>query len=307
VVNAGKKQKQIWEVFAGRGMGWFAGAVDGDDAFPAEDCSMPPAPNTPKGTLTGTVRDRDSNALLVGATVAFGGHNSGFAGDYAATTNASGVYTITGIFPGTYPKVFARSGAGYDPNVTTVSVPSHTVVLNWTLRRDWAALSGGASIVDFNGDDFTIFGCGVPSMFDQSQGSGWSTDAVLTNPADHSVVDPRFVTVQLPTPVDIVDLQINPSGTCGDGASAGAGDFRVETSTDGVTYNVAATGHFGLASRGRMNSVALAAGTGTDVRFVRYTMLGTQLHDSLPGATCPTNASACLFVDSVELAVYGTP
>jgi hypothetical protein len=307
VVDAGKKQAKIWEIFAGRGMGWFAGAVDGDDAFPVEDFSTPPSPNTPRGTLTGTVRDRDTNALLVGATVAFGGHNSGFAGDYAATTNASGVYTITGILPGTYPKVFARSGAGYDPNSQTVSVPSHTVVLNWQLRRDWAALSGGATITDFNGDDFTIFGCGAPSMFDQSQGSGWSTDAVLTNPADHSVIDPRFVTVQLPAPIDIIDLQINPSGTCGDGASAGAGDFTVETSTDGVTFVLAASGHFGIPSRGKMNSVPLTAGTGTDVRFVRYTMRGTQLHDSLPGATCPTNASACLFVDSVELAVYGTP
>lgn len=306
VVDGGRKQNKIWQVFANRGMGWFAGAVDGDDAAPVEDFSMPPAPNTPKGSLTGTVRDRDSNAPIAGAIVAFGGHNSGFAGDYAATTNASGVYTITGIFPGTYPKVFARS-AGFDPNVQTVSVASRVNTLNWTLRRDWAALSGGATVTDFNGDDFTIFGCGPPSMFDQSQGSGWSTDAVLINPADHSVIDPRFVTVELPVAVDIVDLQINPSGTCGDGQSASAGDFTVETSTDGVTFTLAASGHFGVANRNRMNTVPLNAGTGTDVRFVRYTMLGTQLHDSLPGATCPTNASACLFVDSVELAVYGTP
>jgi hypothetical protein len=306
VVNGGRKQNTIWSVFAHRGMGWFAGAVDGDDAAPVEDFSMPPAPGTPTGTLTGTVRDQDTTAPIAGAVVAFGGHASGFAGGYAATTNASGVYTITGIFAGTYPKVSARS-AGYDPKVQTVTIRSGVNVLNWTLRRDWAALSGGATVVAFNGVDYTIFGCGPPSMFDQSQGSGWSTDAILTNPADHSVIEPRFVTVQLPVAVDIVDLQINPSNTCGDGGSASAGDFTVETSTDGVTFLLAASGHFGIPNRNRMNSVPLNAGTGTDVRFVRYTMNGTQLHDSSPGQTCPAAFSACDFVDSVELAVYGTP
>jgi hypothetical protein len=319
VVNAGKKQNQIWQVFAARGMGWFAGSIDGDDTTPVEDFSMPPAPNTPRGSLTGVVRDQDSGLPISGATVAFGGHNSGFAGDYAATTNASGQYLISGIFPGTYPKVFAR-GAGYDPVSGTLSIPSRTVVLNWTLRRDWAALAGGASVVDFNGDDFTAFGCGAPSMFDQSQGSGWSTDSVLTQVGvDESKVAERFVVVQLPVAVDIVSLQVNPSGTCGDGASASTGDFVIRTSTDGITFNLAASGHFGVANRGRMNNVVLNAGTGTDVRFVRYEMRGTQLIESAiangqanPATTCsnpnpPAAFSACAFVDSVELAVYGTP
>ncbi|MGE5828556.1 MAG: M36 family metallopeptidase [Micromonosporaceae bacterium] len=306
ILNGGSKKTKIWQTFSHRGMGWFAGSVDGDDTAPAEDFSMPPAPGTPTGTLTGTVRDQDTNAPIAGALVFFGGHASGFAGDYAAVTNGSGVYSISGILAGTYPKVAARS-AGYDPNVQTVSVPSHTLVLNWLLRRDWAALAGGATVVDFNGDDFTIFGCGPPSMFDQSQGSGWSTDSILTNPADHSVIQPRFVTVQLPAAIDIVSLQINPSGTCGDGASASAGDFTVETSTDGVIFVLAASGHFGIPNRNKMNNVPLNAGTGTNVTHVRYTMNGTQLHDSAPGATCPGPFSACLFVDSVELAVYGTP
>ena len=43
VVNGGKKQNKIWQVFAHRGMGWFAGSVDGDDTTPVEDFSMPPA------------------------------------------------------------------------------------------------------------------------------------------------------------------------------------------------------------------------------------------------------------------------
>jgi extracellular elastinolytic metalloproteinase len=309
-VNGGKKQKQIWTVFAGRGMGWFAGSVDGDDTTPVEDFSMPPSPTTPTGSLTGVVRDRDTGTPIAGAIVAFGGHASGFAGSYAATTNASGQYTISGIFAGTYPKVFAR-GAGFDPVVQTVSVASRTNVLNWTLRRDWAATAGGASVVDFNGEDNSGFGCGPPQLFDQSQGSGDSTDVVFANPADDAVIDPRFVTVQLPVGVNIAELQINPTATCGDGGSASTGDFTVETSVDGVTFTLAASGHFGAAARGHMNTVPLNAGTGTNVHFLKYTMKGTQLHDSGGAANQCTNGpggfSACAFVDSVEVAVYGAP
>ncbi len=113
VVNRGRAHAAIWKVFAGRGMGYFAGAIDGDDTTPVEDFSAPPRPGTPTGSLTGTVTESDSGAPVAGATVAFGGHNSGFAGDLAAVTGADGTYSIEGIFPGSYPKVFA-SGPGFD-------------------------------------------------------------------------------------------------------------------------------------------------------------------------------------------------
>jgi hypothetical protein len=100
VVNKGRNQTKIWQVFAARGMGWFAASADGDDVGPVEDFSMPPAPNTPTGTLSGVVTDLDTGALVGGAVVGFGGHASGFAGDYAATTNPDGTYTISGILPG---------------------------------------------------------------------------------------------------------------------------------------------------------------------------------------------------------------
>ncbi|WP_242546360.1 carboxypeptidase-like regulatory domain-containing protein [Amycolatopsis sp. MtRt-6] len=82
-------------------MGYFAAATDGDDIQPVEDFSMPPAADTPRGTLTGTVTDQDSGAPIAGVTVAFGGHASGFAGGLVATTAADGTYTISGILPGT--------------------------------------------------------------------------------------------------------------------------------------------------------------------------------------------------------------
>ena len=60
--------------------------------------------------------------------------------------------------------------------------------------------------------------------------------------------------------VNIGELQINPSNTCGDGGSASTGDFRVETSPDGVNWTEAASGHFGVADR-NMHAVPLAPET----------------------------------------------
>ena len=286
-------------MFAARGMGWFAGAVDGDDAAPAEDFSMPPAPNTPTGSITGHVTNADTGAVVSGAVVAFGGHNSGFAGSYAALTDASGAYTISGILPGTYPKVFSR-GPGYDPVVRTLSVASHSSTVNWALRRDWAASAGGASIGAFTPPDFTPFGCGPINLIDQSLGAGWGSDAPTTmNPGE---TFPKSVVVNLPVAVNISQLQIDPANTCGDAGSASTGDFKVETSTDGVTFQVAATGHFTPAQR-VLTTVPLAAGTGNAVKAIRYSMISTQVADL--GGTCPGAFSGCDFMDSTELAVYG--
>ena len=301
VANKGKLSKTIWKVFAHRGMGYFAGAVNGDDTAPVEDFSMPPAANTPRGSLTGSVTDSATKAAVSGATVLFGGHASGFAGDYAATTGADGKYTISDILPGTYPKV-AASGAGYDPQVQTVSVGARVNTLNWSLRRDWAASGGGGSIVDFDLPDYTSFGCGPINLIDQSQGSGWGSDAEVIG-GTGTKVNPKHVTIKLPAAVTISELTINPSATCGDAGSSSTGDFKVETSVDGTTWTLGAQGHFTPAQR-VATPVALAAGSGTGVQFVRYTMMSTQVADL--GGTCPGAFTGCDFMDSTELAVYGS-
>jgi extracellular elastinolytic metalloproteinase len=300
VVNDGKLQKRIWQVFAARGMGFFAGAVDGNDAQPVEDFSMPPGANTPRGSLTGKVTDADTGAAVAGAVVAFGGHNSGFAGDYAATTDAAGSYTINGILPGTYPKVFAR-GAGFDPVVQTVSVGARANTVNWPLRRDWAAAAGGGKITDFTPPDYTPFGCGPGGLIDQSQAAGWGSDAP-TNPAPSA--QPKFAVIQLPVAVNISELQVNPSSTCGDAGSASTGDYKVETSKDGTTWTLGNAGHFTPNDR-KATTVPLAAGSGAGVRFIRYTMISTQVKDL--GGTCPGAFDGCNFMDSTEVGVYGKP
>jgi hypothetical protein len=298
VVAGGRDQHAIWKVFTNRGMGFFAATVDGSDTAPIEDFSTPPAAGAAKGSIAGTVTNRDTGQPAAGVAVTFGGHSSGFAGSYAAVTDAGGHYKISNIFAGTYPKV-AASGSGFERQVQTVTVTRKPATVDWAVRRDWAATQGGAQLVGFNGDDGSDFGCGPAQAIDMSQGTGWSSDAVLTGGTS---IEPRFITVQLPAAIDLTSIEVDPSGNCGDDPSASTGDYRVETSPNGTTWTVAATGHFGPADRDRMNAVPLTAGK-TGVQFVRYTMLGTQVADE--GGTCPSDLSGCQFADTVEVGVYG--
>jgi extracellular elastinolytic metalloproteinase len=293
VVNGGNLQKTIWKVFAKRGMGYFAAATDGDDDRPVEDFSLPPAADTPRGTLSGTVKNQDTGAPAAGVTVAFSGHASGFGGGLEATTAADGTYTISGILPGTYPKVIAR-GAGHDPQEMTLSVPSHEFRQDWTVRRDWAAAAGGGSVASFTGPDVGPV-CGPGGMIDQSQTRGW-----LSEVKDGG----QNVVIKMPAKVDIAQLMINPGPACAPFEGVITGHYRVETSADGTTWTTAAAGGFPPGTT-MPTPVAVSAGAGNGVQYIRYTMLTTQDQDAGP---CPPGnvKFGCYLIASNELAVYGT-
>jgi len=292
----------IWRVFAARGMGWFAGTVNGDDSVPAQDFSMPPKPGSPRGALRGTVTDADTGRPVAGVAVAIGGHTSGSPVSYADVTDGHGRYDIRGVWSGTYPKVTA-SGTGYDSVVRPVTVPGGTTtVVNFAVRRDWAAGSGGAAVTAFDGPDFTPFGCGPAAAIDQSLGTGWgsTSDLVAGLPGP---MTPKSLTVRLPSSVQVSSFGVDPNATCGDAGSASTADYRIETSANGTTWRTAAEGTFGVDDRGRLNAVAPAGGTGDGVRFVRFTMITPQVFDI--GGSCPGAFSGCDFMDLSELAVYG--
>jgi extracellular elastinolytic metalloproteinase len=348
VDNGGANHDTIWHVFANRGMGFFAAAVDGGDVAPAEDFSMPPT-GKPDGRIEGTVTDADSGQPIAGVIVQFGGHNSGFTGTLAAITNAKGEFKIKNIFPGTYPKVSA-SGAGFDPQVQTVVVTgkggdddhgkgndlrgrgkdkdeNKQQPVNFQLRRDWASLSGGGSISDFNGPDFTPFGCGPSSAIDQSEANGWGSTTDGDDGVATGKVTPKFAVVQLPRAVDVSEITVNPSNTCGDSGSASTRGFRVEVSSDGTTFTQVAAGVFYLANRAKENTVF--TGTQANVKFVRFTMLNPQVPTVAGATTCTgpadcgtdpednsgvalhctppnvENFSGCPFMDMSEIKVFG--
>jgi extracellular elastinolytic metalloproteinase len=298
----GSHHATIWQVFAHRGMGYFAGTVDGDDTQPVEDFQTPPPP-TPFGKLVGKVVDQDTGKPIEGIRVAFGGHSSGFASDLAGLTKQNGLYDIKRVPVATYPKVFA-SGAGYDMVVLpTVSIGADdATVVNWKLRRDWASIFGGASIKSFTGPDYTDFGCGPDKAIDQTLGNGWGSDSIDES-GGH--ITPEIV-VQLPTSVTVTEFGIDPANTCGDEATASTKDYRVETSADGTTWTVAKEGTFGNADRGRLNLVAPTAGA-TSVRYVRFTMLNQQLAAPCSGTGANPAQSGCAFADMSEFELYGRP
>jgi hypothetical protein len=287
---SGANHDTIWSVFANRGMGFFAGSLSGDDSHPVEDFSLPPAPDAPKGTLTGTVTDQDTGLPIPGVVVAFGGHASGFSDDLAGTTDDNGTYEIQNIPFGDYPDVSA-SGAGYDtvvaPGKLTINQASTTQ--DFQLRRDWASLGGGGSIKEFTGPDFSDFGCGPTGAIDQSQGNGWGS---VTNSAgvDDGTTSPEHIVVQLPVAVDISEIQINPSNTCGDPGSSSVRGFTVETSTDGTNFTQVSTGVFYASARGHLNTITLS-GPLTGIQYVKFTFLNPQV--PLAGFGACTDATSC--------------
>jgi hypothetical protein len=324
-VAGGASHATIWSVFARRGMGYFAGAVDGDDLQPAEDFSTPPAANTPQGKLNGSVTDQDTGKAIVGASVYFGGHASGFPGDLAGTTNNGGAYQISGIVFGTYPKVVARA-PGFDRVVLpSLAINRSVTSQSFSLRRDWASLGGGGSVVSFTGPDYTDFGCGPTGAIDQSLGNGWGSDTD-SNAQNTGKVTPKQVTIALPAAVNIAEIAIDPSNTCGDPGSAATHHYTVETSTNGTTWTLANEGHFYAANRGHLNSVPLTAGSSVGVRFLRFTMINPMVPEVGNACTDATNCGdngvaqrcgptppnpgsfgGCTFMDMSEIEVYGRP
>lgn len=301
-IYGGKDDAKIWKVFAHRGMGWFAGALSGDDSAPAEDFSLPPSSTTPKGTLAGRVVAKgDARTPVANAVVSFGGHGAAAAGGYAATTGADGRYAISGIFAGTYPKVTA-SAPGYDAVSTTLSVSSGTTTKNFVLVQDLAAASGGATVRSFTGPDYTDFGCGPVNLIDQSLGSGWGSESTLVN----GKVGPdtaKQVVVRLPRAVDVGTIAIDPNGTCGDDGTAGVAGWSIEFSTNGTTWQLARSGTFTAADNGHLNRFKPAGTTGQGVQYFRFTAKGPQA--VAQGDSCPSSGdSGCDYLDVSEVALY---
>ncbi|TCC11466.1 peptidase M36 [Kribbella soli] len=300
VASGGKNADIIWTVFANRGMGWYAGVVDGGDAYPAEDFHKPPTGATT--SLTGTVKDKDTGAPVAGALVYVGGHSSGYAGDYAGSTDATGKYTITGVAPGTYPKVVV-SAPGYELLVQPVKV-SAGAQANFVPRRNWAASSGGGTVAGFNGPDYSDFGCGPGGAIDNAQGTGWGSTTGDDNGTPTGTMVPKHVDIKLPAKVNISSFNVDPSATCGDSGTASTGQYKIETSADGTTWATAQEGTFTTANQGKYNLLTPSGNT-TGVQYVRFWMLSPQVPDF--STTCPgSTTSGCSFTDLTEVQVFGT-
>lgn len=296
---AGKYHDRIWGVFAARGMGFYAGSLGGDDAAPAADFHAAPV-SSATGTITGTVTDSDSGAPIAGAVVTLKFQGSG-AANPTATTASDGTYTL-GPVPAGHYDALVLAAPGYEPTTSPVDVTAAGATQDATIRRDWAASSGGAVVDSFTGPDFGP-SCGPDKAIDLSLAVGWGSTTGDDNGTPTSVFVPKTLVVKLPAPVDITQFGVDPTASCGDGGSASTGDYRIETSPDATTWTTAAQGTFGTADRGQLNQLDSTDGTAA-VSFVKFTILGNQTPDF--ATSCPDGAfSGCSYTDLTELAAYG--
>jgi hypothetical protein len=298
-VFKGKHRTGIWRVFAHRGMGYFAGSLGGNDASPAASTAMPPK-TTATGTIEGRVTDPATNDAVAGVPVTLAFQGSGPANP-TDVTDGSGRYQIDGVPVGTYAKLQVL-GAGYEPASKPVTVTAAGATVTFRTKRDWAASSGGASIASHTGPAYG--GCGPAEAIDLNQATGWSTTSYGSGPAYTS----RHIVIDLGRKVDVSAFAIDPSATCGDGASAGTAGLMIETSSASATgpWTAAASHTFGSADNGRMNSVTPTSGASA-VRYVRLTLLSNQTPDYRHSCSNGGGAySGCAYTDLTEFAVYGT-
>ena len=299
----GANRDAIWAVFAARGMGFYASAIDGNDDTPVEDFSPPPAAGTPTGAIAGRLTDADTGLPVAGVVVGVPGHMTDptFPDYLAATTGADGRYTIPDVPQNTYPVLAIPPTGGYDP-VKFSNVPvaaGGTTTRDAALKRDWAASRGGA---DISGNDDTFAGgCGQLELVDQSLERGYSPYSRHLPPLPEYPPNPHlgqdpFVVIELPKAITVESFAVDPGNTCGDDPTAATKDYTIETSTDGATFAVAKSGAFAPADAHRLNQLTPTANA-TNVKFVRVTSRSAQSEG-------PTDDGR-FFYDLSEFEVYG--
>ncbi len=287
VANGGANADALWQLFAARGMGFFASSPDGADTTPIEDFSLPADCSVDLcGTISGTVTDKASGTTLRNARVFLAGHSTGFATDLADTTDGTGAFSITNVPFHAYPELVV-DGVGYEQKIVGVTVDGDESV-DVKLVRDWAALEGGATLRSFSPPDYADF-CGVNAdgAFDLSLSAGWPSDAPDST-VGSNFTGPRKAVVKLPKAVDVTTFGVSSGGACGDGPEAGVKRFTIETRTARGPWVVAASGT--AAADNILHTFRATAGR-QNVRFVRFTM--------------KSNHGDELFMDVLEVTVRG--
>lgn len=290
VAQAGADRDLLWQVFAERGMGWFASADSAQDVTPLEDFHRPPGAADGTGAVAGVVA---GDAPLSGVRVGFTGHDTGLGPELSANTDDTGHYLIGEVPSGTYPRLrVTAGGVGYigttADDITVIK--DTTTVRDLHPRRQWASADGGAVARSIVGVTFAGFGCGSDQLLDGNPATAMSYAA----PSGGNAVS---VTVALPADLTVTGLEINPSPGCGDPASAALGGYRVKVARDDdgdpAAFHTVASGTFISGDLGDARNVALHGDT-TGVRYIELQALSAQ------GTASP-------YVDISDLQVFGHP
>ena len=269
--------------------------------FPAEDFHKPPTGATT--SLTGTVKDKDTGAPVAGALVYVGGHSSGYAGDYAASTDADGKYTITGVAPGTYPKVVV-SAPGYELLVQPVdgqapAAPGELRHRAATGPPPPVADRSPASTVRTSATSVAVRACAI----DNGQGTGWGSTTGDDDGTPTGTMIPKHVDIKLPAKVNVSSFNVDPSTpvvTRARRRPGSTGSRPRPTAPPGRPLRRAVH----RCQPGKYNLLT-PSGNATGVQYVRFWMLSPQVPDF--ATTCPgSTTGGCSFTDMTEVQVFGT-
>ena len=246
VASGGAFHDEIWRVFAGRGMGFFAQS-DGEGFYAIEDFSLPvTCPGVGCGRLEGTVTDTDTGLPIPGATVTISGGDTGIPVELSATTGVDGTYRIDDVPNHVYPDVFVAAPGHLGEPTRDVRVAG-TATIDAELVRNWAQLDGGAVITSVTGGSPDP-SCGPEQALDGDKLTSW-----LTRPTGG--LRPA-VTIRLPQPVDVARIAIAPY-TCTGEVRYFLRAFTVFTRTEGGTWRKAVVNDRSLILRTWITTFAL--------------------------------------------------
>ena len=216
----GQRTRKIWKVFAKRGMGYFAGSIDGDDTAPVEDFSLPPAAGTPTGSLTGRVRrqrhgrtggerDRRLRRPRLRLPGRLRGHDR--RGRHLHDRRDLRRHLPEGL----------RRRHGFDRQVRTACPSARARTRRTGAAPRLGGAAGGASVADFNATRLHRSAV-VPRRCSTSRRApaGARSAAQRRRQARAGLRDRRAA-----APIDVSEIAIDPTATCGDAGSASTGRY----------------------------------------------------------------------------------
>lgn len=289
----------LWEVFASRGMGYFASTEDSGDTQPTADFRTPPPDGAAEtATIRGTVTELGGGPQA-GVTVSIAGHEAIGEG-LEAVTAADGTYEIAVPAQAQPYRYLVARGPGPAPGVPgglmtqrardILATAGATVTQDFALARNHASAAAGAQVRLGAGEgaglDFTKQGCGPTGLTDVGR-TVWGS---VRPGVGGTATTPRTAVVELVGPITLGAIRIDPTAGCGDPLSASLGSYEVQTSRDGLTWTPVAVGEFGQADLGASRTIPLRERP-AGVRFVQLLA-----RDSM--------ARAGVFMDTGELEVY---
>ncbi len=268
----GGDRDEIWQVFAARGMGYFA-TESQTDVSAVEDFSLPPECPDECGKLHGTVTDAETGQPLAGVRVSVPA-----AEGFSETTDASGEYAMRNVPLHTYSGIAAQLGR-YEPGVTPEVEVTADSTLDIQMHRDWAARSAGGSIVWASGHAFG-------PRYNPSRAIDLRLDRSWITFFPHEHGHHGSIEVDLGQPIDVVGFGVAPDAS----RRGNLNRFVIQTRTFHGSWVTAALVQDAL-PRGSITGIDAIAGT-EHVRFVRM-LLVPRRHAFLLGVT--------------ELSVRGAP